>query len=88
MKLPTLAAVDERGPSAAPGVLMVPERALQLNRTACDRVERCDGQLTLAQIIAQLSQRHGAQPQTVERDIASFVAELECRRILAFEGGS
>jgi pyrroloquinoline-quinone synthase len=69
----------------APGVLMVPERALSLNRTGYDLVERCDGRLTLEQIITQLAEQHAASPERVGSDVATFVAELEARRILAFE---
>jgi pyrroloquinoline-quinone synthase len=88
MKLSALAAPDERGQEAAPGVLMVPERALSLNRTAYDLIERCDGRATLGQITLELAERHGVSCATVERDVATFVAELERRRILAFEGGA
>lgn len=88
MRLPSLSAADGSGQSPAPGMIMIPERALTLNRTAYDLVERCTGELTLEQIIAELSQRHGAQRETVERDIASFVAELERRSILSFDGAA
>jgi pyrroloquinoline quinone biosynthesis protein D len=87
MKLSAIASADERQHGAAPGLLIVPERALALNRTAYDLLERCDGQLTLEQVIVQLSHCHGAVREMVERDVASFVAELERRSVLAFEGG-
>lgn len=86
MKLSALAAPDASGREAAPGVLMVPERALQLNRTGYELVERCDGQLTLGQIITALAEQHGVAGDRVERDVATFVAELESRRILLFDG--
>lgn len=85
MQLGELAQPDASGQRVAPGVLMVPERALSLNRTAYDLLERCDGRRTLGQIVSALSERHAASAATVERDIATFVAELERRRILSFE---
>lgn len=75
----------EGASNVAPAVLMVPERALSLNRTASDLVERCEGRLTLGQIISELAVQHAAPTAHVERDIATFVAELEARRILAFD---
>jgi pyrroloquinoline-quinone synthase len=88
MRLRALASAGERQQVAAPGVLIAPERALALNRTAYDLLERCDGQLTLEQVVLQLSHYHRVVRGTVERDVAGFVAELERRRILAFEGGA
>lgn len=81
MKMATLSAAD----NGAPGVLMVPERALSLNRTAFDLVELFDGRLTLGQIIVELAERHATPPERIGSDIATFVAELEARRILAFQ---
>lgn len=89
MKLSSLAAPDASGGQPrAPGVLMVPERALSLNRTGYELLECCDGQQTLGQIVAQLSDRHGQRREIVERDIATFIAALEQRRVLAFDGDS
>jgi hypothetical protein len=88
MKLSALATAVEREQGTAPAVLMTPGRPLLLNRTGYELIESCDGQLKLEQVIGQLSHRHRAAPDTVERDVARFVAELECRRILIFEGGS
>jgi pyrroloquinoline-quinone synthase len=84
MRLSALVVEDEAGQSSAPGVVMGPERALQLNRTAYDLLELCDGRRPLSSIVAELAQRHAAPPPLVERDVATFVAELERRRILAF----
>jgi pyrroloquinoline-quinone synthase len=88
MKLSALAAPDPRGQPGAPGVLMLSERALSLNRTAFELLECCEGQLTLAQVMTQLAHHHGVARETVERDVATFIAELEQRRVLAFEGES
>jgi coenzyme PQQ biosynthesis protein PqqD len=71
--------------SREPGILLVPEKALQLNRTAYQLLSRCDGSSTLGAIIAELSREHGAPEAAVERDVATFMAELERRRIVVFE---
>jgi pyrroloquinoline-quinone synthase len=84
IKVPSLLARDEGGELGSPGVLMVPERALQLNRTAYDLLEHCDGSRSLGHICVELGERHGTSTATVERDVSSFVAELERRRILTF----
>jgi coenzyme PQQ biosynthesis protein C len=86
MRLSALAEEDERGRSSAPAVLMLPERSLQLNRTAYDLLERCDGKHTLDCIVQELGERHAAPPGLIERDIATFVAELERRSAVSFQG--
>jgi hypothetical protein len=43
--------------------------------------------LTLDQIVLQLAHRHGVARGMVERDVAGFIAELERRRVLVFDGG-
>jgi pyrroloquinoline-quinone synthase len=85
MRMSALGVEDARGQSAAPGVLMMPERALQLNRTAYDLLERCDGKHTLERIMQELAERHVAPPGLVERDVATFVAELERRSVVSFQ---
>lgn len=86
MRLSALAEEDQRGRSSAPGVLMLPERSLQLNRTAYDLLECCDGKRTLDCIVQALGERHAAPPGLIERDIATFVAELERRSAVSFQG--
>jgi pyrroloquinoline-quinone synthase len=83
MKVP-LSLPGEEG-SREPGILLVPEKALQLNRTAYQLLERCDGRATLGGIVAELSREHGVPAAAVERDVATFMGELERRRIVVFE---
>lgn len=75
---------DAAGPGE-PGLLLVPEKALQLNRTAYQLLSRCDGRSTLGGIVAELAREHGVPEPAVERDVASFIGELERRRIVVFE---
>jgi pyrroloquinoline-quinone synthase len=66
------------------GVLLVPEQALQLNRTALDLLTQCSGGATLGQIVARLADEYTLSVEQVQMDIASFVGELERRRMLVF----
>lgn len=84
MKLPP-AASGVPGAISQPGLLLVPEKALQLNRTACELLSRCDGQATLGSIVAALAREHASAEAAIEADVASFMGELERRRIVAFE---
>ena len=84
MKVPLFPPSDEAG-SREPGLLMVPEKALQLNRTAYQLLERCNGRSTLGGIVEDLSREHGVPEAAVERDVSTFMGELERRRIVVFE---
>jgi pyrroloquinoline-quinone synthase len=66
------------------GVLLVPEQALQLNRTALELLKRCNGGATLQEIVGRLAEEYASPVDLVQMDIASFVGELERRRMLAF----
>jgi len=67
-------------------VLLMPERALRLNGPSLEIIERCDGQHTVAQIIAELQKIYAkAKPQKVEEDILGYLARLQEDRALDFE---
>jgi pyrroloquinoline quinone biosynthesis protein D len=69
-----------------PRTLLMPERALRLNGPSLEIVERCDGQHTVQQIIAELQQIYSkAEPQKVETDILGYLALLHDQRALDFE---
>jgi pyrroloquinoline-quinone synthase len=82
----SLVARSQPGPEQAEqaGVLLVPEQALQLNRTALELLTQCNGGATLGEIVLRLAQEHALPLERVQMDIASFVGELERRRVLAF----
>ena len=86
MRLSSLASPDAPDQQATRGVLMLAERALALTSTAYELLDCCEGQLTLGQIVAQLAHYHAVERETVERDVATFLAALEQRCLLAFEG--
>jgi len=67
-------------------VLLMPERALRLSGPSLEIIERCDGQHTVAQIIAELQKIYSkAQPQKVEQDILGYLTLLKNERALDFE---
>jgi pyrroloquinoline quinone biosynthesis protein D len=69
-----------------PRVLLMPERALRLNGPSLEIVERCDGQHTIQQIIADLQKLYSkADPGKVERDILGYLSLLGEERALDFE---
>jgi pyrroloquinoline quinone biosynthesis protein D len=69
-----------------PRVLLMPERALRLNGPSLEIVERCDGQHTVQQIIAELQKLYSrADPGKVEQDILGYLSLLQEQRALDFE---
>jgi pyrroloquinoline quinone biosynthesis protein D len=83
---PRLAPGCRLGENNQQRVLLMPERALRLNGPSLEIVERCDGQHTVEQIIADLQKIYSkAQPQKVEEDILGYLALLQKERALDFE---
>ena len=83
---PRLAAGCRMGENNNQRVLLMPERALRLNGPSLEIVSRCDGQHTVAQIIAELQQIYSkAEPHKVEQDILGYLALLQKERALDFE---
>jgi pyrroloquinoline quinone biosynthesis protein D len=67
-------------------VLLMPERALRLNGPSLEIVERCDGQHSIRQIVADLQKIYSkAEPHKVEQDILGYLALLQKERALDFE---
>ena len=72
--------------SQLPRVLLMPERALRLNGPSLEIVERCDGQHTVQQIIAELQKLYSkAEPGKVEQDILGYLELLREEHALDFE---
>jgi pyrroloquinoline quinone biosynthesis protein D len=66
-------------------MLLMPERALRLNGPSLEIVERCDGQHTVREIIADLQKTYSkADPKKVESDILDYLARLHEQRALDF----
>ncbi|HKV24126.1 MAG TPA: pyrroloquinoline quinone biosynthesis peptide chaperone PqqD [Candidatus Acidoferrum sp.] len=67
-------------------VLLMPERALRLNGPSLEIVQRCDGQHSIQQIIADLQQLYSkADPHKVESDILGYLSLLQKERALDFD---
>ena len=83
---PRLAPGCRLGENNQQRVLLMPERALRLIGPSLEIIERCDGQHTVAAIVADLQKIYSkAQPQKVEQDILGYLALLEKERALNFE---
>ena len=83
---PRLAPGCRLGENNQQRVLLMPERALRLNGPSLEIVERCDGQHTVAAIVADLQMIYSkAEPQKVETDILGYLLLLQNERALDFE---
>ncbi len=83
---PRLAPGCRLGENNQQRVLLMPERALRLNGPSLEIVDRCDGQHTVEQIIADLQKIYSkAAPQKVEQDILGYLALLQKERALDFD---
>jgi pyrroloquinoline quinone biosynthesis protein D len=83
---PRLAPGCRLGENNQQRVLLMPERALRLLGPSLEIIERCDGQHTIQQIIADLQKIYSkAEPQKVEQDILGYLALLQKERALDFE---
>jgi pyrroloquinoline quinone biosynthesis protein D len=67
-------------------VLLMPERALRLNGPSLEIIERCDGNHSVRDIIAELQRKYSkAQPEKIESDILEYLSRLCDQRALDFE---
>lgn len=83
---PRLAPGVRLGENQGQRVLLMPERALRLNGPSLEIVQRCDGNRTIQQIVAELQQIYSqADPAKVEQDILGYLALLQKDRALDFE---
>ena len=66
-------------------VILFPEGAIKLQGTGRQVLERCDGQRTFAQIIAELqAQFSDADPAKIRTDISQFLEQLRHKRIVDY----
>lgn len=66
-------------------VILFPEGAIKLQGTGRQVLERCDGQRTFAQIIAELqSQFADADANKIRADISQFLEQLRHKRIVDY----
>jgi pyrroloquinoline quinone biosynthesis protein D len=66
-------------------MILFPEGAIKLQGTGRQILERCDGQRTFVQIIAELqSQFADADPTKIRADISQFLEQLRHKRIVDY----
>ena len=69
-----------------PRTLLMPERALRLQGPSLEIIERCDGQHSVEQIIAELQNIYSkAAPEKVAQDIQRYLKLLHDQRALDFQ---
>jgi coenzyme PQQ biosynthesis protein PqqD len=66
-------------------VILFPEGAIKLQGTGRLVLERCDGQRTFGEIIAELQKEFGTtDPGKIRADIAMFLEQLQKKRIVDY----
>ena len=65
-------------------VLLSPETVVVLNRTGADILDLCDGQRTVAEIVAELRGRYS---RVVDDDVRTFLARLAAKRCVEISDG-
>jgi pyrroloquinoline quinone biosynthesis protein D len=66
-------------------MLLFPEGAIRFKGTGREILERCDGQRTVEEIVADLQQIYSAgDPARIEEDVRSFLGQLQRKRIVDF----
>jgi len=87
---PRLAAGCRWAPSDKTGteenrMILFPEGAIKLQGTGRQVLERCDGQRSFGEIIADLQKEfRAADPQKIRADISVFLEQLQRRRIVDY----
>lgn len=83
---PRLAPGCRLGENNSQRVLLMPERALRLLGPSLEIIERCDGNHSVAAIVADLQKIYSkAKPEKVEQDILGYLQLLQKERALDFE---
>jgi len=82
---PRLAAGCRWGGTENDRVILYPEGAIKLQGTGRLVLERCDGQRTFGEIIAELQKEFDtADPGKIRSDISTFLEQLQRKRILDY----
>jgi coenzyme PQQ biosynthesis protein PqqD len=92
---PRLAAGCRWGPASTSGVdktgteenrmILFPEGAIKLQGTGRMVLERCDGERTFGEIIAELQKQFStADPEKIRSDISIFLEQLQKKRIVDY----
>jgi pyrroloquinoline quinone biosynthesis protein D len=82
---PRLAAGCRWGGTETDRVILFPEGAIKLRGTGRQVLERCDGQRTFGEIIAELQQEFGkTDAAKIRDDISIFLEQLQKKRIVDY----
>ncbi len=82
---PRLAAGCRWGGTEQERMILFPEGAIKLQGTGQQVLERCDGQRTFGEIIAELLKQFGtADPAKIREDIGIFLEQLQRKRIVDY----
>jgi pyrroloquinoline quinone biosynthesis protein D len=66
-------------------MILFPEGAIKLQGTGRQVLERCDGQRTFGEIIAELQgQFNASDPEKIRSDISIFLEQLQKKRIVDY----
>ena len=75
----------EKGGNSDERMLLFPEGAIKLQSTGRQVLERCDGQRTFGEIIAELQQQfEKTDPAKIRSDISMFLEQLQNKRIVDY----
>ena len=82
---PRLAAGCRWGGTEENRMILFPEGAIKLQGTGRQVLERCDGQRTFGEIIAELEKEfEKTDPGKIRADIEMFLEQLQRRRIVDY----
>ena len=82
---PRLAVGCRWGGSEENRVILFPEGKINLQGTGLQVLERCDGQRTFGEIVAELQKQFSAaDPAKIRSDISVFLEQLQRKRIVDY----
>jgi pyrroloquinoline quinone biosynthesis protein D len=82
---PRLATGCRWGGTETDRMILFPEGAIKLQGTGRQVLERCDGQRTFGEIIAELEKEFGTtDPAKIRADITMFLEQLQKKRIVDY----
>jgi len=78
-------AAQSTGGSDESRMILFPEGAIKLQGTGRQVLERCDGQRTFGEILADLQKEFGkTDPEKIRADISTFLEQLQRKRIVDY----
>jgi pyrroloquinoline quinone biosynthesis protein D len=68
-------------------VLLEPETVVVLNPTGASILELCDGERTVADVVAELRSRYDGDDRAITDEVTAFLARLVARRRVEINDG-